>query len=56
MIRITATKHDEARLEIIEYDILAWLSWPVDLLAEGFRKLSEAVESDTTGKAGGLRL
>ncbi len=44
MIRITATKHDEARLEIIEYDILAWLSWPVHLLAEGFRKLSEAVE------------
>lgn len=26
MIRITATKHDKARLEIIEYDILAWLS------------------------------
>ena len=44
MIRITATKHDKARLEIIEYDILAWLSWPVHLLAEGFRKLSEAVE------------
>lgn len=44
MIRITATKQDEARLEIIEYDILAWLSWPVHLLAESYRKLREAIE------------
>lgn len=47
MIRITVTKHDEARLEIIEYDILAWLSWPFDLLAVGYRKLSRIIKLRT---------
>ena len=44
MVRITVTKHNDERLEVVEYDILAWLSWPFDLLLVGCQKLIATVE------------
>ncbi len=49
MLRITVTKHNDEKLEIVEYDVLAWLSWPFDLLLTSCQKLSETVELMTKG-------
>ena len=49
MISITLTTHDDEKLEIVEYEILAWLSWPFEWVFTGCRKLMETVELMRTG-------
>ncbi len=49
MMIITLSTYNDTTQEIIQYDILAWLSWPLELITLGYRRLVEWIKLSTTG-------